>query len=280
MLIQNTQSPKLSFLITIAFLIIGLALFGTISTQAEPHQKSIGPEGGRLDAGYNSYLIIPEGALTTKIKIQAESSDDAIATDSEAIVEVLNNALALLGAQYSYTDQLPKEDDGSGEWAKNGTKLNIRWQSAVVSDKTGNALDAHNAGNGRMALRRTLEGLNALDELDARIKALMDDNYTKMGSVACAKIQAYSDQVRPLLETVDLLYDSTLVFEFAPSGTQFLIPAELVIPFEEIFISDELFCYSEGDIIEPIEIDYFIDEKEETFHFLIPHFSEYYYQRR
>ncbi|MFQ6043034.1 MAG: hypothetical protein ACE5PV_19445 [Candidatus Poribacteria bacterium] len=29
-----------------------------------------------------------------------------------------------------------------------------------------------------------------------------------------------------------------------------------------------------------ITMDYFIDDVNETVHFLIPHFSEYYYQRR
>ncbi|MBC8232719.1 hypothetical protein H8E77_24485 [bacterium] len=85
-----------------------------------------------------------------------------------------------------------------------------------------------------------------------------------------------------MLELVESLHYETLVFEFGPEGTEFLIPTELVIPWEEIEYNDGLFWYSgdDGEIIDLIDMEYFIDDVNETVHFLIDHFSSYYYPRR
>jgi hypothetical protein len=202
--------------------------------------------------------------------------------DPETIVATLNCALDVIDQQYTYIDQLPKKDDGLGEWAKHGTKMNLRGQVQQVGSKILCALECYQANIPRMALNRAFEALNALDELDARLDKIAAEEYKKMGAVACEKIQAYSDVLRPMLETVDSLTESALTFLFNPHGTQFQLPAELVIPFEEILISDELFLYSDdsGTSVEPIELEYTIDYTTETYHFFIDHFSEYYYLRR
>lgn len=282
MLIPIVHQRKLTFITTLAFLAIGLSLHFTIVSQAKPpnHSQLIGPGGGKIDTGYNSYLFVPEGALEEEVEICAEGFDYAFTDEPQAFMSALKKALPLLDAQYSYINQLPKQDNGSDEWARHRTKLNIRDASKNATKCSTMALQSHNEGDGWKALEKLLRAIKSLDKLDARLNTLMNGN-EQMGAAACANIQAYSDQVRPLLETADSLYNATLFFEFEPHGTEFLIPAELVVPWDEIIISDELFWYSgDGELIDLIEMDYFIDESEETIHFLIDHFSGYYLDRR
>ena len=56
MLIPKTHWQKLSFFITIACLIIGLSFLTTVPAQAGT--ELIGPEGGLVDTGHNSSLIV------------------------------------------------------------------------------------------------------------------------------------------------------------------------------------------------------------------------------
>ena len=61
-----------------------------------------------------------------------------------------------------------------------------------------------------------------------------------------------------------------------------LVPAELVVPWDEIIYSDALFWYSGdgGEVVNVIDLGYWIDDVNETVHFFIFHFSQYYYNRR
>lgn len=280
MLIQ-IQS-KLNFGVTLALMLIGLSLLFSVSAQAKPpHTQVIGPEGGKIKTGHESYLFIPEYALLEPQEIYAESFDSAIATEPTLITEALEMALAKLNEQHEYINQLPKSDDGSGEWAKNGMKNHMLHKSDSVAEQIAMALEAHELENGWDTLKSLIGALHCLDELDEDISDFMSDKVLKVGLVACARIQEYSDEIREQLEIADSLYYATLLFEFGPDGTEFLIPAELVIPFDEIAISDELFWYSDdGELIDLIDMEYIIDDKNETVHFFIDHFSEYYFMRR
>ncbi|MBC8232716.1 hypothetical protein H8E77_24470 [bacterium] len=148
----------------------------------------------------------------------------------------------------------------------------------IIAETT-EVLENHNADDGWDALTTLYADFLLLDDFAATLIELLNDS--DIGPVASATLQNYNDQVRSQLETVDQLYVSTLTFEFSPHGLEFLIPAELVVPCSQVCISDDLFFYSDdGEIVEPTEIDYFIDDVNETYHFLIDHFSSYYYPRR
>jgi len=102
-----------------------------------------------------------------------------------------------------------------------------------------------------------------------------------LGKGARDNIRAYNDDIREALKSVEFLHYEVLACEFGPSDTEFLIPAQLVIPLDEILYNDELFWYSsDGEVIEPIELDYFVDYENKTVHLLIDQFSQYYYPRR
>jgi len=209
-------------------------------------------------------------------ELQADSFEIIITTDDETILAELTNALALLASQYSYINGLSTViNNPSGEWVKDSDKNPTRDKSKAVKDKVEDALQKHNEDNDKDALTKTCEALDRLDDLDLQINKLVADG--KMGLVARDNIQAYSDDVRMALESVESLHYRTLLFEFAPEGTEFQVSAELVIPWSEILYSDGLFWYSgDGGIIDLIDMDYSIDEVNETVHFLIPHFSYYY----
>ncbi|MBC8228923.1 hypothetical protein H8E77_05165 [bacterium] len=278
MLRQKAHTKKLSF-ITIAFLIIGLSLSAPMPARSET--ESIGSEGGEVYAGHNSSLIVPAGALTSATLITADSFEEVITTDDETILAELNNALSLLDSQFEYIDSLSTVvDDPSGEWAEWIYKLTkLTTGSATITSKVAMALAMQILDDNELVLAYTREALDKLDALEAD----MDDGLAngKIGSAAYDNIQAYNDDIRATLELVESLNYETLVFEFEPEGTEFLIPAELVIPWDEIIYNDVLFWYSgDGELIDLIDMDYFIDEVNETVHFFIDHFSEYYYPRR
>ena len=403
MLIQNTHLKRLSFLITIAFLIIGFSVLSTMPAQASPNVEFIPPEGGEINAKNNSTLIVAEGALgdiptaldsldngialledlyayidglstvendpsgewmkavprnearnkcngsknysisakqkrtdgnaqgawsdantaLTKLnnlrthvadkyaegkagvvahdniqaqcdliepelilaeanlgeKLKADSFKEVITLDDATILAELNNALSLVNSQYDYIAQLAEADDGSGEWVKPLPKTNTLGDCNVVRNKITAALNEHNGGNNQAAMNRTREGLDNLDVLDTH-----NDNRVandKMGSLARDNIEAYSEQIRTALEVVESLHYETLTFEFGPHGTEFAVPAELIVPLDEIFINDDLFWYSGdgGEVIDLFEMGYFIDDVNGTINFYIEHFSEYYFPR-
>ena len=174
-------------------------------------------------------------------------------------------------------DQLAKKDDGSGEWMKVRHKRRTLSDVEIVKNQVTNALDMYNQDYNGWARKKTYNALDALDELDKLVAQ------GKMGTAARDKIQAYSDDIRAALESVEFQFCRTLLFEFGPHGTEFLVPAELLISWDEIIYSDALFWYSDGgsyDILDVIDLGYWIDEVNETVHFFIHHFSQYYYSRR
>ena len=83
---QSTNYRKFSFYITIVSLVLGLSFLSTMPAQAIT--EFIGPEGGEINAGHDSYLIVPEGAMG----------------DLAAALNALDNAIALLEDQYAYID--------------------------------------------------------------------------------------------------------------------------------------------------------------------------------
>ncbi|MFQ6043035.1 MAG: hypothetical protein ACE5PV_19450, partial [Candidatus Poribacteria bacterium] len=363
MFIQNTGEQKLN-LITIAFLILGISVLVSISVQAKPVKKFIGPEGGEMDCHNNSYLIVPEGALgdestaieaidnaialledqyvyinalstvendpsgewvknkdknptldkskevkdksnevkqkrhegkakeawdkandaLTKLdelrihlanlltdgkissisydkiqaqndqielelafaetelgeELQSDSSNVIITLDDDIILADLNTTLSLLDSQHDYIDRLSTVvDDPSGEWVKNKDKNPTCDKSKKVKDEVIKALEKHNEENDEDALKETRDALEKLDELAGHIDKLVIEG--KMGSVARDNIRAYSDDIRISLESVESLHYETLLFEFGPEGTEFMVPAELVVPWDEILYSDALF---------------------------------------
>ena len=406
MLMQHTNHKKLSFITTIAFLIIGFSVMFTMPAQAG--EEFIGPKGGQVDAKHDSYLIVPEGALGDEAaalealdnaialldaqyayidglsivlddpsgewvkekekdkmlnknedvkdeineskekhfegkakdawektndaldklddlreyvaelledgkmgqvahdtiqeqsdtiepeltfavsqlgtEIEGDSYDFAIPQDESEIEDVLNQAMAILEAQFDYIDGLPtkKPKDGPDEWVKvkkdEDYKKSTSDKSKKGKDKVRDALKKFDEDDGLEVLKKAKDALKKLDEMDAYTKQLVVEK--KMGVVASDTIEAYSDDAYPILELIDSLYYVTLEFEFGPHGTEFAVPAELVIPWDEIILSDELLWYSEGgEIVDLIDLDYFIDEENQTVHFFIDHFSRYYYAR-
>jgi len=213
-------------------------------------------------------------------EIEAESDRVVITIDDAATVSGLNTALSLIDSQYTYIKQLSKKDDGSGEWATSTRRASTYNKNKWVGIKVKWALNEHNMGDSEDTLDKTGDALDKLDELDAYIDSCV--NVGKMGSVARDKIRAYSDEIRATLEEVISLHYATLVFEFGPHGTEFLVSAELVVPWDNILCNDGLFWYSEddGETLDLIDIDFFIDEVNETVDFFIDHFSIYYYRRR
>ena len=222
-------------------------------------------------------LVFAESQLGENL--QATSVKEVIALDDATILAELNNALSLLTAQYNYISQLAEADDGSGEWVKPAPKTYTLQDRQAVENRVTTALEYHSGENNTGALNKTRAALDRLDVLGTN-----NDNRVangKMGSLARDNIKAYSDDIREVLETVDSLHYETLTFEFGPHGTEFLVPAELVIPLETIFY-DGLFWYSGdgGEVVDLIDMDCVIDEVNETVHFFIEHFSQYYYSRR
>jgi len=279
MLIQNTHLPKLIFCIAIAFLVLGLSVISTIPAQAE--QKLVGHEGGEVYAGNNSHLTIPSGALTNQTLITADSLEEVITTDDETILTGLNTALSRLDSQYAYINGLSTVvNNPSGEWANYVYKLSkLVAESLIIKSKGILALTSHNLDDDEDALVYTRAALDKLDVLDADLDSGLATG--KIGSVAYNKIKAYNNDIRAALELVESLHYEVVVFELGPEGTTFLVPAELVIPWDVIDYSDGLFWYSgDGEVIDLIEMEYFIDDVNQTVNFLIEHFSEYYYPRR
>ncbi|MBC8235763.1 hypothetical protein H8E77_39955 [bacterium] len=213
-------------------------------------------------------------------ELQADSYECAISLDDETILAELNIALPLLESQYDYISQLVIGKDDSGEWVKNnGGKESISSKNQAIQNNVADALQNHNQDNGLGTLTNTREALDLLDQLEKKVDA--DVSKGKMGAVAGNNIQAYNNDIRAALEEVEALHYKTLVFEFGPEDTEFQVTAELVIPWAEIFYHDDLIWYSEdGEIIDLIELEYFINEVNETIHFFIDHFSSYYYPRR
>ncbi len=287
MFTQSSNYKKLSFYITIAFLILGLSVLSTMPAQARPVKKFIGPEGGEIDTNHNnSYLIVPEGAM----------GNEAAALDA------LDNAIAILEIQYAYIDGLSTvEDDPSDEWVKagRGGKDATLKKSKAVKDKSNKSKQKRAEGKAKEAKNEAKNSLNELDKLQEHLVKLLSDG--KIGAVAHDNVQAQNDQIEGELAfaesqlgeefsadcfevviTFDDVDYEVLIFEFGPHGTQFLVSVELVIPWDDIIYSDGLFWYSEGsgETIDLIDMDYWIDDVNETVHFFIDHFSQYYYSRR
>jgi hypothetical protein len=277
MLRHKTHLKKLSYFITITLFLVAT----TINAQGKkpPAEEGIGPEGGTVDAGHNCSLIIPAGALQEVIPIQAASFDAAVVENPAAVVETLNEQIALLASLSAYLQPLPKTDDGSGEWINSVDKRKMVSQISNAIEQINQVLEAHSAGDGWGALDKLYLAFRFLDDFAANLNQALQNN--DIGYQAYLMVQADINQSSLLLQTVDDLYHSTLTFELSPHGTEFLLPADLVMPFKEISIADESFWYStDGELIDVIQMDYFIDEVNETVHFLIPHFSYYYYPRR
>jgi len=213
-------------------------------------------------------------------QIEAYSSYEVITLDDATILSELNSASSLLDSQADYIKQLEKKDDGSGEWVKSKYKYSILFKNLIVRFNVAIASALDNWGYDGNALDETLDALDDLGKLDDKIADLVARK--KMGAAAGDKVKAYSDDIRAALEQVASLHYTTLLFEFGPHGTQFLISAELVIPWDEILYNDALFWYSAGDgaIIDLIDLGFYIDFENETVIFFIDHFSEYYYPRR
>ena len=140
--------------------------------------------------------------------------------------------------------------------------------------------EKHNGDSDQRALGKTDRALYRLGETDAHIDYLVAEG--KLGSVARDNIRASLNGIRAALETVRSLHYETLLFGFGPHGTEFLVPAELVIPWDMVVYSDDLFWYSgdSGEVVDIIDMDYWIDDVNGTVHFYIYHFSQYYYSRR
>jgi hypothetical protein len=200
-------------------------------------------------------------------EIQADSFD--IILD----IEGLNSALALLAQHYDYMSQLNTTDDGSGEWLNDSATFD---KNERVQDNLIAAVQYYNNDDDANTFKKMQEALGDLDVLDEHLVKKVNEG--KLGVVASEIIQGYSDDARAAIDSVDKI----LVFEFGPCGTEFAIPAELVIPWDEILYNDALFWYSSGssETLNLIDLEYVIDEVNETVHFFINHFSEYYYQRR
>jgi len=212
--------------------------------------------------------------------LQANSVKEVITLDDEAILSELTTALSLLQDQYAYISQLAEAEEDSGEWVKPAPKTYTLQDRQQVENKVTAALNEHNDGKNKAALNRTREAQDKLDALDTR-----NDNRVasgKMGAVAHDNIKAYSDNIRAALEEVEYLHYETLTFEFGPCGTEFAVSAELVVPLDEVLCTDDLFWYSGdgGEVIDLLDMDYFIDDENATVHFFIDHFSIYYYRRR
>lgn len=213
-------------------------------------------------------------------KIKARSSKEVIAIDGGVILSELNSANSLLDDQYAYINQLPKKDDGSGEWIKKSKKTGILADNEMVEMKVSMALQSHNQNWDKGTLKNTRYALKALAELDSEIDKLASRK--KLGSAAYDKIKAYSDNIRAALKEVKSLYYQVLLFEFGPHGTVFKISAELVVPWDEVIFSDAMFWYAEGSdaVIDLVGMSLVIDEENETVIFFIDHFSSYFFKRR
>jgi len=177
------------------------------------------------------------------------------------------------------------------------TKDSTLKKSKAAKDKSNKSKQKHQEDKAQDAWKEAKNALKELDKLRERVEELLEDS--KMGAIAHDNIQSQSDQIELELtvaesqsgkeiqadsfEDVITFDDETinvLVFEFYPNGTEFLVSAELVVPWDEIIYHDVLFWYSEdGELIELIDLDYFIDDENETVIFFINHFSHYYYRR-
>nr|MBC8235762.1 hypothetical protein [bacterium] len=212
-------------------------------------------------------------------ELQADS-DEIVYTlnDGSEISDLLNTILSILDAQSSYISQLANADDGSGEYVQADEKDAILDKCQKAKDKAAEALQKHSEGDEKGTVKKSLDAVKKLDKLDKQVDKLIADG--DMGSAAGDTIKAYSDDARMMLQSIDSC--QLLVFEFGPCGTEFNVSAELVIPFDKIIYNDGLFYYSDGgsDVIDLIDMDYWIDDENETVHFFIDHFSEYYYPRR
>ncbi|MBC8232715.1 hypothetical protein H8E77_24465 [bacterium] len=238
----------------------------------------IGPAGGTVDAGNNSYLLVHAGALTEDIAISAQSTASAIATDPGAIEQNLQDAITLIENQANYIQALPKKDDGSGEWIKTNAKNWLEHRNGAMLEQVQNALANHQTQDGWEALLEIMYALQSVDDFEWDVVFQPGT----VGPAAETELLSMCVQIRGVLQLADALYESTLLFQFAPHGTQFLIAAELVVPLDEVTISDEFAWYSGdgGDTVQITLTDYFVDEVEGTVHYLVNHFSEYYFNRR
>ena len=145
---------------------------------------------------------------------------------------------------------MPKKDDGSGEWLIPNAKTWLKHWNGIILEQSQNALSNHQASVGREALLKALHAIKSVDEFEWEL----DFQAGKVGLTAEAILLDMCAQIWSELQQADELYESTLLFEFAPHGTEFLIAAELVIPLDEICISDEFAWYS-GDGGDTIEIN-------------------------
>jgi len=244
----------------------------------DPNGTLIGPGGGTVDAGNNSYLLVPAGALTEEITISANSLGSGIATNPGEIEQNLQDAITLIKDQGNYIKALPKKDDGSGVWIKTNAKNWMANRNSFILEQANGALSEHQTHNGWEALRTILHSLEQVNDFEWNLVFQPDE----VGPTAKTELLAMCAQIRSALQQADALYEGTLLFEFAPHGTQFLIAAKLVVPLEEVNISDDFAWYSAGatDSAEIMPTDYFVDEVEGTVHYLVNHFSIYYYRRR
>ena len=202
-------------------------------------------------------------------ELQADSDTDVYTlNDASEISDLLNTSLSVLDDQSSYISQLGDIDD-------QGATLD---KCQKAKGKVAEALQKHSEGDEKGTVKKSLDAVKKLDKLDKDIDKLVADG--NIGSAAGDTIKAYSDEDRLMLQSIDSC--QLLVFEFGPCGTTFNVSAELVIPWDEIIYNDGLFYYSAGssDVIDLIDMDYWIDDENETVHFFIDHFSEYYYPRR
>lgn len=218
-------------------------------------------------------LLLVEANLGKEL---SADSDDELVVDHANVLPTLNQALTLLVAEDDYTNQLPDDGVPNGEWLD----ANAHGEIDGVIGKVEDAIKAHLDGKDSDTLKKTLEALKMLVELEEWTQKKASEG--KIGQVTVNVMMSYQADIRALLDSVDAMHERTLLFEFGPHGTQFAVPAELVVPWDEVLISDELVWYSgdAGETVDAIELGYWIDEIHETVHYYIDHFSQYYIRRQ
>lgn len=132
----------------------------------DPNGTLIGPAGGTVDAGNNSYLLVPEGALTEAITIDAKSLSSAIATNPGEIEQNLQDAITLIENQANYIQALPRKDDGSGVWIAKNVKNWLTQRNGYILEYANNGLLMHQAHNGWEALREISLSLGSLEDFE------------------------------------------------------------------------------------------------------------------
>lgn len=255
---------------------------------ANAKSKFIGPNGGQLDVGHGCAFVVQPGAVG--------SMEEVVDAGQEAIEIFLDLKDYINSLEVIKNGDTPPADND--EWICKSFKDSICDELVQLKAKIEES-EEHFAEENYEAAYEAIESvLKELGKVEEQL--VRAESQGKISQSAVEKILYFTTNiVWELLAVQEALGlyitaesrwtkiegNKILEFSFSPSGLVFPddLPAMLIIPLSLLDgeeINGLAFYSSDGEFIEPIVLDFEIDEENGIIILCIPHFSLYYWPRR